>query len=219
MHLSQDVDGCTKRQGSWGEHRVGGSLGEAGRQGLGVSEHIPITGWGQHRHDGASSGGARGSGVRGRSQGQREQLRTRGHRVPLDPHRSTAWDTGTPRPPEEGPEGLHTHCTGSCARVACPEALSKWGRCCDAAPTPCQEWASTGASACANWLQFSSVSQSCPTLCDPMDCSTPGLPVHHQLPELAQIHVHRVSDAIQPSHPLSSPSPAFNLSQHQGLSQ
>ena len=67
-------------------------------------------------------------------------------------------------------------------------------------------------------VQFSSVAQSCPTLCDPMDRSTPGLPVHHQLPELAQTHVHQVSDAIQPSHPLSSPSlPAFNLSQHQGL--
>ena len=57
-----------------------------------------------------------------------------------------------------------------------------------------------------------SVAQSYPTLCDPMDCSTPGLPVHHQLPELAQTHVHWVSDAIQPSHPLPSPSlPAFNL--------
>ena len=57
-------------------------------------------------------------------------------------------------------------------------------------------------------------------LCDPMDCSTPRLPVHHQLPELAQTHVHRVSDAIQPSHSLSSPSPpAFNLFQHQGLFQ
>ena len=64
--------------------------------------------------------------------------------------------------------------------------------------------------------QFSSVTQSCPTLCDPMDCSTPGLPVHHQLPEFTQTHVHWVGDAIQPSHPLSSPSfPAFNLSQHQ----
>ena len=63
-----------------------------------------------------------------------------------------------------------------------------------------------------------SVAQSCPTLCDPMDGSTPGLPVHHQLPEFTQTHVHRVGDAIQPSHPLSSPSPpAFNLSQHQGL--
>ena len=64
----------------------------------------------------------------------------------------------------------------------------------------------------------SSVTQSCPTLYDPVDCSTPGLPVHHQLLEFTQTHVHWVSDAIQPSHPLSSPSPpAFNLSQHQGL--
>ena len=68
-------------------------------------------------------------------------------------------------------------------------------------------------------LQFSSVTQSCPTLCDPMNHSTPGLPVPHQLPESTQTHVHRVDDAIQPSHPLSSPSPSLNLSQHQGLSQ
>ena len=61
---------------------------------------------------------------------------------------------------------------------------------------------------------FSSVTQSCPTLCDPMDCSMPGFPVHYQLLKLAQAHVHRVSDATQPSHPLSSPSPpAFNISQ------
>ena len=67
-------------------------------------------------------------------------------------------------------------------------------------------------------LSFSSVAQLCPTLCDPMDCSMPGLPVHHQLLELAQAHVHRVGDAIQSCHPLSSPSPpAINLSQHQGL--
>ena len=59
-------------------------------------------------------------------------------------------------------------------------------------------------------VQFSSVAQSCLTLCDPMNCSTPGLPVHHQLPEFTQTHVHRVGDAIQPSHPLSSPSPAPN---------
>ena len=65
---------------------------------------------------------------------------------------------------------------------------------------------------------FSSVTQSCPTLCNSCDCSTPGLPVHHQLPEFTQTYVHSVSDSIQPSHPLSSPSPpAFNLSQHQGL--
>ena len=63
--------------------------------------------------------------------------------------------------------------------------------------------------------QFSSLAQSCRTLCDPMNCSTPGLPVHPQLLEFAQIHVHRVSDAIQLSHPLSSPSPpAANPSQH-----
>ena len=67
-------------------------------------------------------------------------------------------------------------------------------------------------------VQFSSVAQLCLTLCDPMDCSTPGFPVHHQLPELTQTHAHRVGDAIQPSHPLSSPSPpALNLSQHRGL--
>ena len=68
--------------------------------------------------------------------------------------------------------------------------------------------------------QFSSVAQSCPILCDPMDCSTPGLPVHDQLPEFTQTHVHWVSDSIQPSHPLSSSSPsAFNLSQHHSLFQ
>ena len=66
--------------------------------------------------------------------------------------------------------------------------------------------------------QFSSVTQSCPTLCKPMDCSIPGLPVHHQLLQFTQTHVYWVGDAIQPSHSLSSPSPlAFNLSQHQGL--
>ena len=65
---------------------------------------------------------------------------------------------------------------------------------------------------------FSSAAQSCLTLCDPMDCSTPGFPVHHQLLEFTQTHVHLVSDTIQPSHLLSFPSPpAFNLSQHQGL--
>ena len=68
--------------------------------------------------------------------------------------------------------------------------------------------------------QFSSAAQSCPTLCDPVNCSTPGLPVHHQLPEFTQTHVHRVGDAIKPSHPLSSPSPpAPNPSQHQRLLQ
>ena len=69
-----------------------------------------------------------------------------------------------------------------------------------------------------NFIEFSSITQSCPTLCDLMDHSTPGFPVHHLLLEFTQTHVHRVSDAIQPSHPLLFPSPpAFNLSQHQGL--
>ena len=66
-------------------------------------------------------------------------------------------------------------------------------------------------------VQFSSVAQPCPTLWDPMDCSSPGLPVHHQLLKFTQTHAHWVGDVIQPSHHLSSPSPAFNLSQHQGL--
>ena len=69
-------------------------------------------------------------------------------------------------------------------------------------------------------VQLSSVAQSCPTLCDTMNCSTPGLPVHHQLPEFTQTYIHRISDAIQSSHPLSSPSPpAHNPSQHQNLFQ
>ena len=72
----------------------------------------------------------------------------------------------------------------------------------------------------AQFSSVSSVAQSCPTLCDPMNCSKPGLPVHHQLPEFTKTHIHRVSDAIQPSHPLSSPSPpAPNPSQHQSLFQ
>ena len=72
----------------------------------------------------------------------------------------------------------------------------------------------------ANSVQFSSVAQSCLTLCDPMNHSTPGVPVHHKLPEFTQTHAHRVGDAIQPSHPLSNPSPpAPNPSQHQGLFQ
>ena len=68
------------------------------------------------------------------------------------------------------------------------------------------------------YIQFSSVAQSCPTLCEPMNRSIPGLPVHHQFLEFTQTHVHQVDDAIQPSHPLVSPSPAPNPSQHQGFS-
>ena len=79
--------------------------------------------------------------------------------------------------------------------------------------TPVPDYSTPGFPCC-------SVAQSCPTLCDPMDCSTPGFPVLHHLPEFAQTHLHWVGDAIQPSHPLSSPSPpALNLSQHQDLFQ
>ena len=93
-------------------------------------------------------------------------------------------------------------------------------------PSP-STWRSPGLKQVWQWYrgvvsrgQFSLVIQSGPTPCNPMDCSTPGLPVHHQPPELTQTHVHWVSDVIQPSHPLSSPSPpAFNLSQHQGIFQ
>jgi len=78
---------------------------------------------------------------------------------------------------------------------------------------------SSGDNYCLYMTEFSSVAQSCLNLCNPMDCNTPGFSVHHQLLEDAQTHVHWVGDAIQPSHPLSPPSPAFNLSQHQGLFQ
>ena len=82
---------------------------------------------------------------------------------------------------------------------------------------PCNYFISYNIKYMCRIIQFSSVAQSCLILCDHMDCSTRGFPVHHQLPELAQTHVHQVGDAIQPSHPLSFPSPAFNLSQHRGL--
>ena len=81
-------------------------------------------------------------------------------------------------------------------------------------------WEYLGRHSVTKGHQIRSVAQSCPTLCDPMNCSTPGLPVHHQLLEFTETHVHRVSDAIQPSHPLLSPSPpAPNPSQHQSLFQ
>ena len=83
-----------------------------------------------------------------------------------------------------------------------------------------QRWEKKKVSVCRTYIQFSSVAQSCLTLCDPMNRSTPGLPVHHYLPQFTQTHVHRVGDAIQPSHPLSSPSPPVpNPSQHQSLFQ
>ena len=78
-------------------------------------------------------------------------------------------------------------------------------------------WSDLAAAASTSSVQFSSVAQSCPTLCDPMNCSTPGLPAHQQLPEFTQTHVHWVSDVIQPSYPLSFPSPTLNLSHYQAL--
>ena len=87
-------------------------------------------------------------------------------------------------------------------------------------PLDCIKYRNTCTCICVYvYIHINLVAQSCPTLCDPMNCSTPGLPVHHQLPEFTQTYVHWVSDAIQPSHPLSSPSPpAPNPSQHQSLS-
>ena len=83
-----------------------------------------------------------------------------------------------------------------------------------------RQWCSCGPKSSAlSSSVISSVAQSCLILCDSMNCSTPGIPVHYQLPELAQTHVHQVSDTIQPSHPLSSPSSTFSLSQQQGLFQ
>ena len=90
---------------------------------------------------------------------------------------------------------------------------SLWGH------TVGHDWSDVSVSATCNYIQFSSVPQSCPTLCDPMDCSMPNFHVHHQLLKLTQTHVHQVGDAIQSSHPLLSPSPAFSLSQLQGLFQ
>ena len=84
----------------------------------------------------------------------------------------------------------------------------------------CAQWCTRPVCAnrpwCFKYYYNSSVAQLCPTLCDPMDYSMPGFPGHHRLPELTETHVQRLGDAIQPSHPLSSPSPAFNLAQHKG---
>ena len=109
-----------------------------------------------------------------------------------------------------GNEGLRLakcqRSTGCCPRTS--HNASRW-------------WSWTLSSGLSVWnAQFSSVTQSCLTLCDPIDCSTPDFPVYYQLPEFTQTHVHRVGDAIQSSHPLLSPSPpTFKLSQHQGLFQ
>ena len=109
----------------------------------------------------------------------------------------------------------------SCPTLRDPMDCSLPGICSSSVHGICQarvlEWGASAFSVTAS-VQFSSVAQSCLTLRNPMNCSTPGLPVHHHLPEFTQTHVHRVGDAIQPSHPLSSPSPpAPNPSQHQDL--
>ena len=113
----------------------------------------------------------------------------------------------------QGPLGNYIELPQSCASLG----LANWSR--SPSTTMCHCLRPTFGS--INTLsQFSAVTQSCPTLFHPVNCSTPGLPVHHQLLELAQTRIHRVSDAIQPSHPLSSPSPpAPNPSQHQSLFQ
>ena len=102
-------------------------------------------------------------------------------------------------------------------------SIKRWMNKEDGVQIQCNQFSSVAQLCPTLWdpsVQFSSVAQSCPTLCDPINCSTPGLPVHHQLPEFTQTHNHRVRDAIQPSHPLSSPSPpAPNPSQHQSLFQ
>ena len=105
-------------------------------------------------------------------------------------------------------------------KVNCSAGSTWWGR----SRACCRPWLPLLSPASSlppiTFLSFSSVTQSCPTLCDPMDCSVPGFSAHHQLLEFAQTQIHRVHDAIQPSHPLSFPSPpAFSLSQHQGLFQ
>ena len=110
--------------------------------------------------------------------------------------------------PEPGIKPVYLSMTGGCLTTGPPGESSH-----DHFKSPVlQIWFT------ADFLQFSSVAKLCPTLCNPMDYSMPDVPVHHQPPEFTQTHVHWVCNAIQPSHPLSSPfTPAFNLSQHQGL--
>ena len=115
---------------------------------------------------------------------------------------------------------------GWCFSQGASEAIALMGGRDGAESRACQDFFRVQCSSLPWWrvvlesVQFSWVTHSCPTLCYPIDCSTPGFPDYHQLLELDQTHVHRVSDAIQPSHPRSSPSlPTFNLSQHQGLFQ
>ena len=118
---------------------------------------------------------------------------------------------------------LYDHWHGHRLSISETSRWIKWSPSFSAMPGPLIMWLICKflkeAEQCFSSVHFSSVIQSCPTLCNPMNCSTPGLPVHHQLPEFTQTQVHQVSDAIQPSHPLSSPSPpAPTPSQHQSFS-
>ena len=129
---------------------------------------------------------------------------------------ATPWTTAYQAPPSMG-FSRQEYWSG--VPLPSPSQVPKPGNC-RPAPTLAHQPYLSDPRSLVPFPQFSSVAQSCPTLCNPINRSTPGLPVHHQFPEVAQTHVHRVGDAIQPSHPLSSPSPpAFNLSQHQGLFQ
>ena len=157
--------------------------------------------------------------------------RTQGHpRLLADP--MTMWYTGNIRglvksKSQAGYKGLNFECAPLSTHRSLTELRRRPSSRCfrmtsDQIPLSYAETGTQSESEVSHFssVQFSSVAQSCLTLCDPMNHSTPGLPVHHQLPELTQTHVHRVSDAIQPSHPLSSPSPpAPNPSQHQSLFQ
>ena len=127
------------------------------------------------------------------------------------------WEIWVPSLGKEDPleKKMTTHSSILCWRILWTRSLlgySLWG----SKELDMTEWLTLN----FHMVLFSSVAQSCPTLCNPMNHSTPGLPVHHQLSEFTQTRVHQVSDAIQPSHPLSSPSPpAPNPSQHQSLFQ
>ena len=150
------------------------------------------------------------------------------HRAaPPAPADSRPWSVTAPSPPPRtlGPTACHRLLKLCLAGLGSPHSATGLDAGC--APT-CQRLLSLWLISkrpilvqfsCSELSDMFMSEQSCPTLMDPMDC-TPGLPVHHQLPEFTQTHVHRVGDAIQPSRPLSSPSPpTFNLSQHQGLFQ
>ena len=139
-------------------------------------------------------------------------------------HQMLSQTQNTVIPSEERPEGAIAgdgprcpQCLQACSPGQAPPA-GAWRTASFPSASPVTTLPRDRQQGAVDGAQFSSATQSHPTLCNPMDCSTPGLPVHHQLPELAQTLVHQVGDTIQPSHPLlSSSPPTFNLSQHQGL--